>query len=204
MHTISELYELTKNPRINEVSLKLLADYYSTYLTPFEYRFFTEDDTYIAVRFPPEAFCHLVGMEFVAQKAVNRAEIYKYKGLDGFNNVNSGVISFDTLKKLNKGRFKSVKDKYVFFYLIPKVFNNKNAVQYRSEGDSSILSDIIFYDNILNAYVHVGVVKNVDGVYVPRTFFVERVTASNDGLKFVENQIKLDIKKIETIKTADV
>jgi hypothetical protein len=30
------------------------------------------------------------------------------------------------------------------------------------------------------------------------------VTVGNDGLKFIENQIKLDIKKIEIIKTADV
>lgn len=201
MYTVDELYELEKNPKINEISLKLLLDYYDTYLFPYTYRVFTNDEEYITVCFPTDGFCHLLGLETIAKRSVSKGDIHNYKGNDGFNNVKSLLITFDTLKKLNKKMFNSVKDKFVFFYLIPKILDSKSAVFYDdSSSGSNVLSDIMFYDDFINAYVHMGVVKNDGGVYVPRTFFVERITVSNDGLRFIKDQKKFDIKKIEVDK----
>lgn len=204
--TCEELYNYAQNPRINQIDLDLLREYYETYLNPYTFQFevkYDDDNTEkIELIFDKRNFCHLLGIEGILKYTVSRKDIWKYKGDHGWDNVVNGTINFELLRhQKNRKRFNSRKDKYVFFYLIPQVLHTPQAVKYELglvNGTTNIDCEILIYNHRISAYVHIGITKDEElGYYVPQTFFVERVTEKNNGLKYIESQKELTISKIE-------
>ncbi len=196
-----QLRECQSKPKINDISLILLSEYYEKYLMPFiyTYKIINKDKEvrYIKLRFDSFRFCHLLGIESIVKTNINRKDIHNYKGNDGWNNIKQGVITINSLKKINKGKYKSKKDKMVFFYLIPRIIDNPRGVIYYKEKvseNNTIECEMLFYDEFEKSYVHLGIDSDKDGVYYPRTFFIERVTDKNDGKKYINNQDKIEVK----------
>lgn len=196
-----QLRECQSKPKISDISLILLSEYYEKYLMPFiyTYKIINKDKEvrYIKLRFDSFRFCHLLGIESIVKTNINRKDIHNYKGNDGWNNIKQGVITINSLKKINKGKYKSKKDKMVFFYLIPRIIDNPRGVIYYKEKvseNNTIECEMLFYDEFEKSYVHLGIDSDKDGVYYPRTFFIERVTDKNDGKKYINNQDKIDVK----------
>lgn len=195
-----QLRESKSKPKISDISLILLSDYYEKYLMPFiyTYKITTKNDNvrYIKLRFDSFRFCHLLGIESIVKANVNREEISQYRGENGWNNIKSESITINSLRKINKGKYKSKKDKMVFFYLIPRIIDNPRGVIYSKEKvseNNTIECKILFYDEFEKAYVHLGIDKDNDGIYYPRTFFIERVTDKSDGKKYINNQDEIKV-----------
>lgn len=70
MFSAVELKELTIKPKINDISIEVLREFYEIFLYPFIYTYtITQNDESkkIAVRFNTKNFCHLLGVETIAK-----------------------------------------------------------------------------------------------------------------------------------------
>jgi hypothetical protein len=211
--TCQQLFNANQNPRINDLSLDLLREYYETYLHPYIFRFDIKGDEQnssrtIELRFDQENFCHLLAIEKIVKYSVNKRDLWKYKAQAGWDNVVNGTITIDLLRqKKTKKQFDNNKNKYVFFYLIPHLIDSPKGVLYDAsvvDGSTQIDCEILFYDNLQSAYVHIGIEYNEQaGYYRPRTFFVERITPNKNGMKYIENQKDITVTKLDktTIQT---
>ena len=195
MYSAVELKELTIKPKINDISLNILSEFYEMFLYPFIYTYTITQSTEskkIAVRFNTKNFCHLLGIESIAKGAVKYSQLHKYRGEDGWNNVKSGVIDIKHLKALNKKKFLSVKTKYVYFYLIPSLLETPLAVNYDKSKvmpPTNIDCELLFYSTYDNAVIHLGLEKEEDeDFYFPRTFFVEKLSKPEDKDIYTHNQ----------------
>ena len=70
MYSPYELKNLREKPRINDLSLETLRQYYEYYLNPFIYHYnitYTDgSQKNLELRFDQENFCHLLGIESVS------------------------------------------------------------------------------------------------------------------------------------------
>ena len=195
MYSALELKELIIKPKINDISLEILREFYELFLHPFIYTYtITQNDESkrIAVRFNTKNFCHLLGVETIAKNAVKYSELHNYRGEDGWNNIKNGKIDIKHLKLLNKKKFLSVKAKYVYFYLIPSLLETPLAVNYDKSKvmpPTNIDCELLFYSTYDNAVIHLGLEKEDDEeYYFPRTFFVEKLSNPTDKDIYIDNQ----------------
>ena len=199
MYDAFQLKELTIKPRINDFTLRTLCSYYEMFLHPFIYRYKIVSEVGergIELRFDKENFCHLLGIESIAKYSVPRKELYNYRGDQGWNNIEKGVIDIPGLKSINKKKFNSVKAKYVYFYLLPRLIENPLAVNYDIEkvGTSTKIDcEILFYSIVENdnAIIHLGIERGQD-YYIPRTFFVEKVDERDKDI-YISQQEEIEV-----------
>lgn len=200
MYSAAELKELTLKPRINDISLKVLSEYYEMFLNPFIYHYRVRDidgERAFELRFECENFCHLLGIETTAKYHVPRKDLHNYKGIKGWNNVVNKVIDIPHLKKLNKSKFASMKAKYVYFYLLPNLIEHPMAVSYDKSSvgtATNIECEILFFSKVEgdNAIIHLGLEKTDANYYIPRTFFVEKVADISEDI-YINQQIEIEV-----------
>ncbi len=62
---------------------------------------------------------------------------------------------------MSKSKFKSIRAKFVYFYLIPDIIENLVAINFEKNVDTptKIDCDIWFYTQNKNAIVHLGIKK---------------------------------------------
>ena len=203
MHNAIELRNLSIKPKINDISLKILSEYYEMYLYPYIFIYHiktTDEDKDIKLRFNLDKFCHLLGLESIVKYSIPINKLHNYKGQTGWNNVVNLSIDIQHLKNINKRKFMNVKAKYVYFYLIPKLIENPIAVNYdilNVEPKTNIDCEILFYSNVENdnAIIHLGLEKDSDEYYFPKTFFVEKVSKKEDDIYIRKQQeISIEVK----------
>ena len=202
MYRPEELFNLSIKPRINDISLSILQEYYNMFLFPFIYTYSITDNyekKKIQLHFDDIAFCHLLGIESIAKGHVKYNELSNYRGKKGWNNIKSGKINFQHLRDLNNKKFKNIKTKFVYFYLIPNLIEKPLAVKFDGNMVSppvKIHCEILFYSSYNNSIVHLGIDKNKDDLfYYPRTFFVEKLSSKNIDDIYTINQIHISAKK---------
>lgn len=202
MYSCMELKSLTINPRINNISLDLLREYYEMFLYPFEYHYSIRDNKEqyeIKLRFDKENLSHLLGLESIVKNNLNRKEIKKYKGVQGWDNIKNGDITINSLKSINKKRFKDGKNKLVFFYLLPRLIESPKAIYFdnsKVNPQTKIQSKILFFNDYDRSILHLGIEPNDENTYyVPRTFFIERITDTNSGTKYIKDQQMIELNK---------
>lgn len=173
MYSAVELKELSIKPKINDITLEVLREFYE--------------------------MCHLLGIESIAKRAVKFTDLHNYRGEDGWNNIKNGVIDLKHLKQLNKKQFQSVKAKYVYFYLIPSLLESPLAVNYDKSKvmpPTKIDCEILFYSTYDNAVIHLGLEKDMrEDCYIPRTFFVEKLGKAGDKDIYIDNQEQIVVIK---------
>ncbi|MEE1243979.1 PBECR4 domain-containing protein [Frisingicoccus sp.] len=202
MYSAVELKELTIKPKINDISLEVLREFYEIFLHPFIYTYtIAQEDRVktVALRFNTWNFCHLLGVETIAKRTVKYSELHNYRGEDGWNNVKNGTLDIRHLKNLNKKKFLSVKAKYVYFYLIPSLLETPLAVNYDKSKvmpPTNIDCELLFYSTYDNAVIHLGLEKeDEEEFYFPRTFFVEKLNKPEDKDIYIDNQEKIVVSK---------
>jgi hypothetical protein len=197
LYKAEELCGLSEKPKINDIDLNVLQDYYRKFLNPFIYRYdITEDErqSSIQLRFDEANFCHLLGIESIVKYSVSKKDIHNYKGQGGWDFIQNTGLSFNDLKKMNRSKFKSIKAKFVYFYLMPDIIENPIAVNFENKNvdpPTKIDCDILFYTKNENAIVHLGIKEDETlGYYIPKTFFVEKIRA--DGVDiYIDRQKKI-------------
>ncbi|MGZ4121845.1 MAG: PBECR4 domain-containing protein [Tumebacillaceae bacterium] len=191
MLDIHALRDLSKNPAINQISLKLLVEFFEYYLEPYRYLFTLEDGTTIQLDFDSHRLCHLLGLESV-MKPTPYHILKNYKGQLGYENIKSEAIDFKDLKNKRPKNFSNGKDKFVHFHLIPRLLEESNLLLEYDPGKvqgSRIQCKLLMYSLDESSYVHLGLELEDHGrSYYPRTFFKERITGTSDGLKHIKEQ----------------
>lgn len=202
MYNPEDLRSLTIKPKINDIDLPILKDFYTMYLMPFIYTYSITDadsNRQLQLRFDNVRFCHLLGLESIAKGHVKYNELSQYKGEKGWNNIEAGNLAFKHLKTLNQKKFKSIKAKFVYFYLIPDLLDKPLGVMFDKNNVNppvQIESEILFYSSYENAVIHLGIDKEDNSVfYYPRTFFVEKLGKDNVTDKYTINQPSIAVKK---------
>lgn len=201
MYKPEELKELTEKPKINDISLQVLQDYYHMFLRPFVYKYIVAIEDEVAefqLRFDSDKLCHLLGVESIAKGHVKYKELYQYKGVEGWNNIKNGTLDFKKLKTLNKSKFQSIKAKFVYFYLIPDLLEHPMAVLFDGnmvKPPVKIECEILFYSTYENAVIHLGIDKDSEAIYYPRTFFVEKLGKNNVEDIYTVNQTHIEVVK---------
>lgn len=201
MYKAEELNDLAVKPKINDISLAVLQEYYQMFLMPFVYTYYVavgEDVREFKLRFDSDKFCHLLGIESIAKYHVKIKDLCNYRGTNGWNNIQNGSIDFKHLKSLNKSKFQSVKAKFVYFYLIPELIEEPLAVLFdgnKVDPPVSIESEMLFYSTYDNAVIHLGIDVDDEGIYFPRTFFVEKLGNANVDDIYTVNQTKIEVVK---------
>ena len=105
MYNPEDLRSLTIKPKINDIDLPILKDFYTMYLMPFIYTYSITDadsNRQLQLRFDNVRFCHLLGLESIAKGHVKYNELSQYKGEKGWNNIEAGNLAFKHLKTLNQ------------------------------------------------------------------------------------------------------
>lgn len=202
MYNPEDLRSLTIKPKINDIDLPILKDFYTMYLMPFIYTYSITDadsNRQLQLRFDNVRFCHLLGLESIAKGHVKYNELSQYKGEKGWNNIEAGNLAFKHLKTLNQKKFKSIKAKFVYFYLIPDLLDKPLGVMFDKNNVNppvQIESEILFYSSYENAVIHLGIDKEDNSdFYYPRTFFVEKLGKDNVTDKYTINQPSIAVKK---------
>lgn len=197
MYKAEELCGLSVKPKINDIDLNVLQDYYRKFLNPFIYQYDIAEDekqSSIQLRFDEENFCHLLGIESIVRYSVSKKDIHNYKGQSGWNFIQSTGLSLNDLKKMNKSKFRSIKAKFVYFYLMPDIIENPIAVNFENKNvdpPTKIDCDILFYTKNENAIVHLGIKEDEAlGYYIPKTFFVEKIGADGADI-YIDRQKKI-------------
>ncbi|SED17814.1 PBECR4 domain-containing protein [Paenibacillus sp. GP183] len=197
------LSQLISKPKIDEISLELLQAYYEAFLVPYTYAFTLDNGMEINLDFDKEHFCHLTGIGKVAIGSVKNKELDKYFRLEGYDNIKNGVITLQHLKKLNKGKFKQIKDKLVFFYLLPNIVESPEILLDFTGGTPSstrIEAKLLAYSATDEVYVHVGIDEDPNTKrHFARSFFTERINDTSDGTKFISGLTPFKVVKAEKI-----
>ncbi len=200
--SLAAFVALSKKPNIDQLSLELLRQFYEDHLEPFTFVFDLEDGRKINLEFKKQEFCHLVGVQKLANSFVARKDRYKYFGSEGYKNIQNGIITLKSLRAQTKKNFSSIKDKLVFFYLLPSIVKSPNILLdfVAAPQGSKIECQLLAYNANAEVYVHLGIDEDkLDGRYFPKTFFTERVTAASDGTKFIYGQKPLKVVSTQII-----
>ena len=98
--------------------------------------------------------------------------------MDGIFIQDTGLC-FNDLKRMNKSKFKSIKAKFVYFYLMPDIIEHPVAVNFENKNvdpPTKIDCDILFYTRNENAIVHLGIKEDETlGYYIPKTFLLRKL-----------------------------
>ena len=78
----------------------------------------------------------------------------------------------------------------LYFYLLPNLLNSATImIKFNPVPGSSVQCELLLYNQLEGVYLHLGIEKEDDGKsYFPRTFLIERITASNPGTRFIDGQ----------------
>lgn len=201
MYNPEELRTLSIKPKINDIDLPILKDFYTMYLMPFIYTYTINNEErsqQLQLRFDDIRLCHLLGLESIATGQVKYKELSQYRGKNGWENIENGNLTFKHLKSLNQKKFRSVKAKFVYFYLIPDLLEKPLGVIFDKEKVDppvKIESEILFYSTYENAVIHLGIDKeDDDDFYYPRSFFVEKLGKDTVD-KYTVHQTAIDVTK---------
>ncbi|KOP65918.1 hypothetical protein AMS62_12240 [Bacillus sp. FJAT-18019] len=202
MLDVTALSNLSTKPKIDEISIELLRQYYERDLEPYIFIFELDNGIVVNLDFNKEHLCHLLGIEKMAKGTVRYKELYKYSGLAGYNNIQNGTITIQHLKALNKGRFNFIKDKLIFFYLLPFIVDSPEILLdfVTSNGKSLIEAKLLAYMTTEEAYVHLGIDEDDDSNwFFPKTYLIERINETSDGTKFIKGKSPFKVIKAQKV-----
>ena len=187
MLTTDELLNLTRIPKISEISLKLLQEFYDIYICPNIYVFEMEDNNIIKLEFLDVNLCHLMGFQHIVPYKLEKF----YGGENGYMGVFNEQITIKKLRSIDERKFARDKDKILCFSYLYQLLRKCKIIKFdKSKNHSKISCEFILYDSQYERSIHLGIEKDEKrGVYYPRTFFIER----ESGQRFIINQESVNI-----------
>jgi hypothetical protein len=193
MLTTDELLNLTRLPKISEITLKLLQEFYDIHICPNIYVFELENKNSIKLEFLDVNLCHLMGLQHIVPYKLKKF----YGGENGYMGVFNEDITIRKLKDIDERKFSRDKDKILCFSFIYQLLRNCEIIKFNNiKGNSKITCEFILYNTHYERRIHLGIEKDeVRGVYYPRTFIVER----DNGDRLVINQEKIKILNTKII-----
>ena len=201
MLTLSGLVDIQTKPKLNEMSLKLIADYYESYLMDKVFSYRLENNKNIELHFKKDHLCHLIAIhKFSPERKLD----HLYHGFKGFDRLIAEEITFESLKSIDKKKFKDYRERMQFFpftYRLLKtcdsVYFDKNNVS--GNGSCRIDAKMLLYAEFDKKILHLGIdLENSGDKYFPRSFFLAREKQKD---KYIKNQISVKILDITISKS---
>lgn len=199
--TIEELTNLNQDKRIrtNQITLRLLSEFYVTKVCPYSYSYVTSLGE-ISLRCSPENFCHLIGLHHFgnlkARTGRNPGLRKHFKGSLGWTNIQNEDITLRALRDIHENMYKEFLDRILYFPFVYQILRSPDIVDFNNllvKGFSKIEADFLFFHNKKKVRLHIGV--RLEGRhYVPVTFKVE-YSPKQDRL--TQRQNRADIIRIE-------
>lgn len=154
----------------NECTLQDIAIAYKEYLVGRIAVFEVKDPiTPIKVRFSEGQLAHLLALYYFDLR----------RGEELFPRLINGEITWEYLKKRNKGNFEQHEYRMRYLIYLPEVLSNGVIAKYQG----SIKADLMIYNSIEKRYLSLGLLKEkTTEFFVPTTF--------------IENKINLKIQNI--------
>lgn len=214
MYTKEQLKNLDKIPKLKDISLKLIQEFYFEYLTDKIYTYKlrahrSKDEFEIKIRFFTENLPHLLGIQKVAQ--INKR---LYQGKSGYDRIVNETITIESLKAIDAQRSErdrilpTIENRITCFHLIPKLMTECEMIKFSSKkvkGNCNINSDLVLYKKELGVKLHLGAVnENNTTIYIPETFIVKSLRARDVDRLTVGQQymniINLNIENTNFLK----
>ncbi len=191
--TTDELLNLTRLPKISEISLKLLQEFYDIYICPNIYVFQLENKSVIQLEFLDVNLCHLMGLQHIVPY---RSQKF-YSGENGYMGIINGDITISKLRSIDAWKFSRDKDKILCFSYLYQLLRHCEIIRFNKvTANSKISCEFILYDTKYERRIHLGIEKDENReMYYPRSFMVERENSD----RFIFNQEYLKIIKTEII-----
>lgn len=192
----------TSIPTADQVTLKLVSEYYDVYLEPHIFTYTCEDEDSISLKFEHENFPHLVGLHYAANEKYgkNSVKARDFRGYKGYENVKNGIVDKQTISSLlkKKTHYKNMNKKLRYFWTLHTVLEDPEAVFYNKSSNqkrknNALDCDVLLYKFLHNQYIHVGLDKKGDK-YVAKTFLIEA-----DPI-FIDGQTAIKITKTEKVR----
>lgn len=194
---------LSSAPTADQLTLKLIQEYYDAYIEPYIYTYKTKNEENITLKCGYTNFPHLIGLHYAANAKYGRGheKAKPFMGFNGYEGIKNGSITKQTIKAIypeKKEYYKDMTKKIRYFYNLHKVLESPSAVYYNKNKNekkkgSDINCDILLYKIINNQYIHVGLDEE-GGKYVPKTFLIE------SGPIFIDGQTVIEIEKCGKIR----
>lgn len=176
-----DLLNLKKVVKYNKFTLKDLQEFYIEYVCCSYYYFKLDDGKEIVLNFFKENLCHLLAV----QKCYPEKMSGHYEGINGYDKIITEEITFDKLISLNKGEFDKNALRVQYFPFILRVLQNAKIVKFNPEKIGSIMKgELIIYDDILGARVHISVIRESEhkNIYSAESFFVRKLSQKDFDL----------------------
>lgn len=198
-----DLINLNRIPNIDECNLKSIQEFHDEILAKNIYAYKLSNGFELRIRFYTENLPHLLGIH----KVVKDKNLKKlYQGKHGYDGIVNNEITIEKLKQLDNQlkdkdkQLSSIEPKITCFHLIPKLLKNCNIIKFypeRVQGNSTLKSEFILFDEELGIKLHLGVLKssNNSNIYVPESF-IPKGPRDRDRNRFTHCKPKQEFKKI--------
>lgn len=193
----------TSVPTADQLSLKLVLEYYDAYVEPYIYTYIGKNEENITLKFAYSNFPHLIGVHYAANAKYGRNsdKAKKFRGYPAYESIKNGTMDKQTIKSIYPKKneyYKDMTKKMRYFFTIHKVLEDPEAVYYNKEKNekkknNDIDCDILLYKFIHNQYIHVGLDKSGDK-YVAKPFLIEPSPI------FIDGQTIIEIEKTEKVR----
>lgn len=190
--SIKELKEFQKNrtvPNNDQISLKLIQQYFEEYILPYKYTYSCDNSLTITFNIEKEQFCHLL---YGSPGKISKAK--SYKGMEGYCKIANETITFNNLDHSLKHKAKIRSKNFIFLETLldkPKIIQyNGNIVKKGNDikiGESLIDASFLMNKDINDQQMHFFI-KNISSKkIVPITFFPQKDTC------YIDRQIILKV-----------
>lgn len=202
--TLSDLATYPSRTNKHKINMALLAEFYQTYLFPNYYDFQLSDGATIRIDFHKKNFCHLVGIEQIAEEHFGSSDdkMFMHKGTGGFKRAKKGKLEFSYLKNLHQHQYDYEEEKFYNFHFLHTMMESGNLklVNYNAIPNSTITCDFMFHDTYDNALLHLGVEESTanTGIFFPKTFF-PRYLSTNNADAYITPQTPVGIKSMTKV-----
>lgn len=202
--TLDQLATYSTRTNDRNITMSLLANYYETYLFPNYYDFPLSNGVTIRIDFDKENFCHLLGIDQIAEKHFKNpkdTKLFLHKGSRGFRRAKAGNLEFSYLKKIHQHQYAFEEQKFHFFHFLHTMMDSGQLklVNYVAIPGSQIRCDFMFYDTYDNALLHLGVEKSIKtGNFFPKTFFARYLT-DTDADAYIKPQTSVGITECKKV-----
>lgn len=202
MLSVTDLLTINTKLKKKDITLQNIQTFYKEHLCGREFTFKLDDKTrpIVKLRFNEKDLCHLLGIHYIVGCLRNK---YDYIGIKGYQKIENGTMTFDSLHTTNKKWFNSQKNRILYFPFVYQIVNNPSVIIFsKSDQNSKLDLDIILYNHMDNTYLHLGLDKDHDSdFYYPKSFFDRKkddYITGRDELTVLDIEIKID-KKVSRI-----
>lgn len=178
--------------------LKQIADQYQQQLCqkPFIYRFETGKSNRITaeVSFTENGFCHLFSIGSIVKGCV--ADEEEYAGRKGWNNIQKGNITFESLKRMNPEQFEYYHPEHLMLDELVETAQNPQAVLFDKSKlpNSQLQADILLYKIFGDQTVHIALSQK-EGEWFVRSYFVRHNAKDKQyPTKYIAGMTPLKVK----------